>query len=59
MVEKDLEKGSEGWEICLGSSHPGPPLLKDLLGKHEDNDELYNFEKKKNSPQSDMAVKDH
>jgi len=35
MVEEDLEKGSEGWEICLGSSHPGPPLLKDLLGKHE------------------------
>lgn len=43
MVEEVLEKGSEEWEICVGSSHPRPPLLKDLLGKHEDTNERQNL----------------
>lgn len=40
---KEVRDGTSVWAQAPGSSHPGPPLLKDLWRKHEDNDELYNF----------------
>ncbi len=40
---KEVRDGTSVWAQASGSSHPGPPLLKDLWRKHEDNDEALQF----------------